>query len=218
MTINGISGAYGSYGSYRATGRTTNRSALKISVANENSSSGAVSAKVSNAMTDEYIERIKAQARADAAKGSYEDGYDSTPRTGFAAMRDAQMKQCVSPNREKATSEMSTVINSRNLVLRPGENLLDLLSIPYRATICKGAIFGTTSEIYNEDGEMIAGYRDSTGWFDVPTADEMQFQSESMQIYYKAYKEAEAEMVNGTQQTAAPAVSGGASASFDIKV
>ena len=109
MTINGISGAYGSYGSYRATGRTTNSSALKISVANENSSSGAVSAKVSNAMTDEYIERIKAQARADAAKGSYEDGYDRTPRTGFAAMRDAQMKQYVSPDRSKAISQVSAI-------------------------------------------------------------------------------------------------------------
>lgn len=215
MTINGISGAYGSY---RVTNKTASSSALKVSVVSENSSSGAVSTKVSNAMTDEYIEQIKAQARADAAKGSYEDGYDSTPRTGFAAMRDAQMKQYVSPDRTKAISKVSTMINNPNLVLHPGENLFDLLSIRCSATICKGALFGTTSEIYNEDGEMIAGYRDSCGWFDVPTADEMQFQSESMQIYYKAYKEAETEMANGIRQAAAPAESRGTAGGFDVKV
>lgn len=218
MTISGISGAYGSYGAYRATGRTTNSSALKISVVSENGSSEAVSAKVSNAMTDEYIERIKAQARADAAKGSYEDGYDSTPRTGFAAMRDAQMKQYVSSDRSKAISQVSAMLKNPKLTLHPGENLFDLLSIPFTATISKGAVFGKTAEIYNADGEMIAGYGDSFGWIDVPTADEMRFQSESMQIYYKAYKEAEAEIANGTQQAAAPAESSGTTGGFDVKV
>ena len=68
-------------------------------------------------MTDEYIEEIKAQARADAAKGSYEDGYDRTPRTGYAAMRDAQMKQCVSPaDREKAIAQASAALNNPNRV------------------------------------------------------------------------------------------------------
>ena len=205
-----------SYGSYRATGRTTNSSALKISVVSENGSSGAVSTKVSKAMTDEYIEQIKAQARTDAAKGSYEDGYDRTPRTGFAAMRDAQMKQYVSPDRTKAISQVSTAINNPNRVWHTGANLLDLL-MGYTAKVFNGPLYGTKAEIYNEDGEMIAGLGSSFGWIDVPTADEMQFQSESMQIYYKAYKEAEAELANGTQQTAVPAVSGDAPASFDVK-
>lgn len=210
MTIIGIYGPYGFY-------KTTSITAPKVS-ASEEGLFEPISAKVSSALSDEYIEKIKAQARADAAKGSYMDGYDSKQRTGFSAMRDAQMKQYVSPKREKATSEMSTVINSRNFVLRPGENLLDLLSIPYRATICKGALFGTTSEIYNEDGEMIAGYRDSCGWFDVPTKDESRFQYESNQIYCEAYKAAKAELANTAQQTSAPAMSSGASAGFDVKV
>ena len=214
MTINGIPGAYNSYGSYRATSRPANRSALKISVS-ENAESGAVSTKVSNAMTDEYIERIKTQARADAAKGSYEDGYDRTPRTGFAAMRDAQMKQYVSPNRTKAISQVSAAINNPNRVWQTGANLLDLLS-GYTAKVFNGPLYGTKAEIYNEDGEMIAGYGSSFGWIDVPTADEMRFQSESMQIYYKAYKEAEAEMA-AAKQTAAPAMNGDAPASFDVK-
>jgi len=74
------------------------------------------------------------------------DGYDSKQRTGFSAMRDAQMRQYVSPDRSKAISKMSTMLNSPNLVLKPGENLFDLLSIPYTSTVYKGALFGTTSE------------------------------------------------------------------------
>ncbi len=215
MAINGIPGAYNFYGSYRATSRPTNRSASKISVS-EDGLYEPISGKVSSALSDEYIEQIKAQARADAAKGRYMDGYDSKQRTGFSAMRDAQMKQFVSPDRQKATSHVSAMLNSPNLVLRPGENLFDLLSIPFTAAISRGPVFGTTAEIYSKDGEMIAGYRDSCGWFDVPTKDETRFQYESNQIYCEAYKAAEAEIA-AAKQTAAPAVSGNASASFDVK-
>lgn len=210
MTINSISGAYSSYAAYRG---TVNGSAIKVSVS-EDGLFEPISSKVSSALSDEYIEQIKAQARADAAKGSYMDGYEQ--RTGYTALMNSQMKQCVSPDRTKAISQVSAMINSPNLVLHPGENLFDLLSIPYSATIAKGALLGTTAEIYNADGEMIAGYG-SFGWTDVPTKDETRFQYESNQIYCAAYKAAQAEMANGTQQTAAPAVSGDAPASFDVK-
>lgn len=211
MTINSISGAYSSYAAYRG---TVNGSAIKVSVS-EDGLFEPISSKVSSALSDEYIEQIKAQARADAAKGSYMDGCEQ--RTGYTALMNSQMKQCVSPDRTKAISQVSAMINSPNLVLHPGENLFDLLSIPYSATIAKGALFGTTAEIYNADGEMIAGYG-SFGWTDVPTKDETRFQYESNQIYCAAYKAAQAEMANGTQQTAAPTVSDGAAASFDVKV
>ena len=78
-------------------------------------------------------------------------------------------------------------------------------------------MFGTTAEIYSKNGEMIAGYRDSCGWFDVPTKDETRFQYESNQIYREAYNAAKAELSNGAQQTAAPAVNGDVAASFDVK-
>lgn len=216
MTINSISGAYGSYGSNRITSRTTSSSAPKVSVS-EDGLFEPISSKVSRALSDEYIEQIKAQARADAAKGRYMDGYDSKQRTDFSAMRDAQMKQYVSPDRSKAISQVSTAINNPSRVWKPGENLFDLLSIPFTAKVFNGPVFGTTAEIYNSDGEMIAGYRDSCGWFDVPTKDETRFQYESNQIYCAAYKTAQAEMANGTQQTAAPVVSGGATGGFDVK-
>lgn len=91
MTINGISGTYSPYGSYRTAGRTTNSSASKVSVSEDNLFEP-ISGKVSSALSDEHIEQIKAQARTDAAKGRYMDGYDSKQRTGFSAMWDAQMK------------------------------------------------------------------------------------------------------------------------------
>ena len=216
MSINGISGAYNSYGSYGITSRTANRSASKVSVS-EDGLFEPISSKVSGALSDEYIEQIKAQARADAAKSRYMDGYDSKQRTGFSAMRDAQMKQYVSPDRGRAIPQVSAMLNNPNLVLRPGENLFDLLSIPFTATINNGALFGKTAEIYDKNGEMIAGYRESGGWFDVPTKDETRFQYESNQIYREAYKAAEAEIAAG-KQTAAPAVSGDGSAGFDMKV
>ena len=58
MTINGVSGAYGSFGSYRATSRTTNNSASKVSVS-EDGLFEPISSKVSSALSDEYIEQIK---------------------------------------------------------------------------------------------------------------------------------------------------------------
>lgn len=100
MAINGIPGAFNSYGSYRATGRTANRPASKISVS-EDGLFEPISMKVSGASSDEYVEQIKAQARADAAKGRYMDGYDSKQRTGFTAMMNTQMKQYVSPGSGK---------------------------------------------------------------------------------------------------------------------
>ena len=210
MSINSISGAYNSYGAYRATSRTTSVSAPKISVS-EDGLFEPISSKVSGALSDEYVEQIKACARKAAADGT------NMVSSGYASMRDAQMGKHVSPDRGRAISQVSTMLNNPNLVLRPGENLFDLLSIPFTTTISRGPMFGTTAEIYSKNGEMIAGYRDSCGWFDVPTKDETRFQYESNQIYREAYNTAKAELSNGAQQTTAPAVSGDVAASFDVK-
>lgn len=146
MSINSISGAYNSYGSYRATSRTTSVSAPKISVS-EDGLFEPISSKVSGALSDEYVEQIKACARKAAADGT------NMVSSGYASMRDAQMGKHVSPDRGRAISQVSTMLNNPNLVLRPGENLFDLLSIPFTATISRGPMFGTTAEIYSKDGE-----------------------------------------------------------------
>mgnify|MGYP001026616451 CR=1 FL=1 len=83
-----------------------------------------ITAKVSNALSDEYVGQIKAQARADAAKGRYMDGYDSQPRTGFSALRDAQMKELVSPDRDRAIAQVTTALKSRKRRIEPGTDPL----------------------------------------------------------------------------------------------
>lgn len=216
MTINSIPSAYNFYGSHRVANRTTSRSAPKVSVS-EDGLFEPISSKVSSALSDEYIEQIKAQARADAAKGRYMDGYDSKQRTGFTAMMNTQMKQYVSPERAKPTSQVSAAINDPKHVWHTGANLLDLLDSLCTAKVFHGPMFGTTAEIYDRNGEMIAGYRDSCGWFDVPTKDETRFQHESAQIYCEAYKAAEAEIAAG-KQMAAPAQVAGESTGFNVKV
>lgn len=168
-----------------------------------------ITAKVSGALSDEYVEQIKACARKAAADGT------NMVSSGYASMRDAQMGKHVSPDRSKAISQVSTMLKNPNLVLRPGENLFDLFSIPYTTTVCKGALFGTTAEVYNENGEMIAGYRESGGWTSVPTADESRFQYESNQIYREAYKAAKAELATAQQATQQTPSSG--SAGLDIR-
>lgn len=202
MTINNISGAYSFY-------RATSIIAPKVS-ASEEGLFETISAKVDNALSDDYIEQIKACARKAAADGT------NMVDSGYAAMRDAQMKQCVSPNQEKAISQVSAALNNPNRVWKYGENLLDLLGIPYTASVFKGAL-KTTSEIFNEDGEMIAGYHSDNGyWTSVPTKDETRFQYESNQIYREAYNAAKVEIA-AAQQTMAPTESSGETSGFDVK-
>lgn len=165
-----------------------------------------ITAKVSEALSSEYVEQIKACARKAAAEGT------NMVSSGYAAVRDAQMGKFISPDREKAISQVSVALNNRSRVWNYGENLLDLLGIPYTASVHKGARY-TTLEIFNENGEMIAGYHsDNGGWTSVPTADETRFQYESNQIYREAYNAAKAE-VSAPQQTQSNGVEG-----LDIRV
>ena len=201
MTINGIPN------SYRA---VTTISAPKVK-ASEEGLFKPITAKVSGALSDEYIEQIKACARKAATEGT------NMVSSGYAAARNAQMEKFISPDRGKAISQVSAALNDRNRVWKYGENLLDLLGIPYTASVHKGARY-TTSEIFNENGEMIAGYHsDNGGWTSVPTADESRFQYESNQIYREAYNAAKAELAAAAQQTAASPESGGAAAGFDVR-
>lgn len=174
-----------------------------------------ITARVSSALSDEYIEQIRAQARADAAKGRYMDGYDSKQRTGFSAMRDAWMEQYVSPpDRDEAISRVSAAIKRHGWDWKSGPaDLLALMSISCTAKVFHGPVHGTSAQIYDGNGEMIAAYSADGGWLSVPTADETRFQYESNQIYREAYNAARAELESAARQ-AAPA---GIPAGFDAK-
>ena len=137
MTINNIPG------SFRAIGTITPQ---KVK-ASEEGLFKPITAKVSRALSDEYIEQIKAQARTDAAKDSYMDGYDKSPRTGFSAIRDAQMKQYVSPDRATPISQVSVALNNPNRVWNLGENILDLIGIPCTAKVSIGLVFGKSAQV-----------------------------------------------------------------------
>ena len=204
MKINSISSAYGSL---RATG-TIAASKVKAS---EEGLFKPITAKVSGALSDEYIEKIKACARKAATDGS------NMVKSGYAAIRDAQMGKSVSPDRGKAISQVSVALNSVTRAWKSGKNILNLFGLPYTANIFKGPL-KTTAEIFDENGEMIAGFHSDNGfWNSVPTTDETRFQYESNQIYREAYNAAKAELAAGTQQAVTPAVSGDAPASFDVK-
>lgn len=201
MTINNISGAY----------RATSTIAAPKVKASEEGLFKPITAKVSGALSDEYVEQIKACARKAAADGT------NMVSSGYTAICNEQMAKHISPDRSKAISQVSTALNSVTRAWKSGKNILNLFGLPYTANVFKGPL-KTTAEIYNENGEMIAGYHSDNGfWNSVPTADETRFQYESAQIYREAYNAAKAEIA-AAQQTAAPAVSGGASASFDVKV
>ena len=100
MAINSILGAYNSYGSYRATNTI---SAPKVKVSEEGLFKP-ITAKVSGALSDEYVEQIKACARKAAADGT------NMVSSGYASMRDVQMGKHVSPDRGRAISQVSTML------------------------------------------------------------------------------------------------------------
>lgn len=101
MTINGIPN------SYRA---VTTITAPKVK-ASEEGLFKPITAKVSGALSDEYIEQIKACARKAATEGT------NMVSSGYAAARDAQMEKFISPDRGKAISQVSAALNDRNRVL-----------------------------------------------------------------------------------------------------
>ena len=178
MAINNISGSY----------RAINSITPPKVKASEEGLFKPLSGKVSGAMSDEYIEKIKSCARQAAASGK------NMVESGFAAMRDSQMAKHISPDRAKATSQVSMALNSVTRAWKSGKNILNLFGLPYTANVFKGPL-KTTAEIYNENGEMIAGFHSDNGfWNSVPTADETRFQYESNQIYREAYNAAKAEL------------------------
>lgn len=165
--------------------------------------------KARAAMTDEYIAKIQAHAREDAKSNVYMG-------KSYVAMEQAYVAKNVSPDRAGAISQVSGTLNTiMRSASRLGDTLLKLLD-SYSAKIQRGQT-KTTAEIYNEYGEMIAGYHSDNGcWTSVPTDAEEAFWNQANQIYYDAYTAARAE-INAAKQTATPAASGDAPASFDVK-
>jgi hypothetical protein len=165
--------------------------------------------KVDNALTDEYVEQIKAYAKEDAQAGEY-------MRDGFINLRSSQCATYVSPDRSSAMAQVNGVINKVSRINGTWHDLFDLLVPGYTAKVSKGAMW-TYAQVFDENGEMISSYNGYTGqWTSCPTEAEMNFNYQTTQIYYAAWKEAKAEMTAAQQQP--QSVQNTSSDGFDVKV
>jgi len=163
-----------------------------------------------SAMTDGYIERIKAYAKEDARKGDY-----MSPE--FNQMQLAHMKQYVSPDRDGPKSEVMSAIQAAlkepHPMLQALEKILEKLSGGGSANL-KISSIQQAAEIYAPNGENIASYNSlGGGWTDIQTKEEHKFFSESAMVYLQAYREARAEIKATAEAPAAESA-----ASFDAYI
>ena len=150
-----------------------------------------------SAMTDGFIERIKAYAKEDAQKGEYMSA-------GFTQMRLAHMKQYVSPDRSGPKSQVMSAIQAAlkepHPMLQALEKMLEKLAGGCSANL-KISSVQQAAEIYAPNGENIASYNSlGGGWTDIQTKEEHRFFSETASLYHQAYREARAEMKAATQE------------------
>lgn len=143
------------------------------------------------AMSDGFIERIKAYAKEDAKKGVYMS-------EGFTQMRLAHMKQYVSPDRSGPKNQVMSAIQAAlkepHPMLQALEKMLEKLSGGCSANL-KISSVQQAAEVYAPNGENIASYNSlGGGWTDIQTKAEHEFFSESASVYLQAYREARAEM------------------------
>lgn len=111
-------------------------------------------------------------------------------------MQKSYLAKNVSPNRGAAISQVSSFMNTITRASTQG-SILDLFGMPYTANVHKG-LTRTTAAIYNEYGEMIAGYHSDNGyWQSVPTKAEEQCWMAANQAYATAWDEQKALAAEG---------------------
>lgn len=140
-------------------------------------------------LSESYIQQIREQAKKDFAEGKYmTEDYNN--------MQKSYLAKNVSPNRAAAISQVSSFMNTITRASTQG-SILDLFGMPYTANVHKG-LTRTTAAIYNEYGEMIAGYHSDNGyWQSVPTKAEEQCWMAANQAYATAWDEQKALAAEG---------------------
>lgn len=148
-----------------------------------------------SAMTEGFIERIKAYAKEDAKQGIYMS-------EGFTQFRLKRMKQYVSPDRSgpkaDVMSAIQTALKEPHPMLQALEKMLDKLSGGCSANL-KICSLHQAAEVTAPNGEVIAFYYSNGGWTDIQTKEEHRFYSETASVYAQAFREARAEMNAVTQ-------------------
>ncbi len=140
---------------------------------------------VARALDGTFTARVEAFARRDAAAGVY------MPRDYVDMVRNT-CKHRVSPRRITAIRRVSALLDA----IEPEEGLrqrvVSLFGPFYTASIDTSGRF-TTVHICDERGVMIAAYQSGTDmWTEVATAEEMQFNYLTTQIYAAAHRKAKA--------------------------
>lgn len=163
-----------------------------------------------SAMTDGFIERIKAYAKEDAKKGVYMS-------EGFTQMRLARMEKCVSPDRSRPKADVMSAIqaalNEPHPMLQALEKMLEKLSGDCSANL-KISSIQQAAEIFAPNGENIASYNSlGGGWTDIQTKEEHKYFDETASIYLQAFREARAELKVATQNQTPQ----GSTSTFDVQ-
>ena len=164
-----------------------------------------------NAMSDSFVERIKAYAKEDAKKGVYMS-------EGFTQMRLTHMKKYVSPDRSGPKADVMSAIQAAlkepHPMLQALEKMLKKLSGGCSASL-KISSVQQAAEIYTPNGENIASYNSlGGGWTDIQTKEEHKYFDETASIYLQAFREARAEMKVATQDQTPQ----GSTSTLDIQV
>ena len=163
-----------------------------------------------SAMTDGFIERIKAYAKEDAKKGVYMS-------EGFTQMRLVHMEKYVSPDRSGPKADVMSAIqaalNEPHPMLQALEKMLEKLSGGCSANL-KISSIQQAAEIFAPNGENIASYNSlGGGWTDIQTKEEHKYFDETASIYLQAFREARAELKVATQNQTPQ----GSTSTFDVQ-
>lgn len=182
-----------------------------------------------NAMTDEFVEKLREQARKDARQGI---GMSETA----IKMCHAQKEKYVSPDRSAPMAQMNRELQKaarehqgqEDPTLEFFDRMLEQLrkspkdrivkSFSGLAGGCSGDLHSTpenqVATVYSPDGEQIAAYNTSSGgWQILNTQAENAFLGESGRLYMQTYRAACAEM-NAAKASARTAPSGGSTIDF----
>ena len=176
------------YGSQQSVANDSIR-ASQVRMPSRVRTTGVEDGKTRGEQWDKYLEDVKAQAKKDASAGVYM-GDD------FHKLETEYRDKYVSPDRSKATAEADKIV--RQTPARSGEAYYRMAGSSYTVGIQKG--YRSSSEVYNQNGEVIARKQGSYGsWTKVTTKAENYASQETSRIYNEAYRAARMD-TRGVQQ------------------
>lgn len=184
-----------------------------------------------NAMTDDFVQQVKALAKEDARKGIYMDNeyiqmnlahmdkYVSPDRSGPMDQATKVLKELAKDDEDPLLKFLEQMLRNCSAKVQRNSDKHTFVSMKGMSGNCSAKLNscsdGQTAEIYSPDGEMIACYNSNgDGWTVQQTQAESKFLHESTMVYKQAWDEARAEIKAAAQQ---PVMDGADEASFDIR-